>query len=1493
MKGNFKVMNCNIKRWVFDKVRDCFILLAISLIAIGILGQPALADNCKVCTAEPAITFLGNGGGTVTLTYTVGTSGVTLSAGASDYDTCESDLPGLTELCVDVVTFSWSGPGTANGGSFALNTLSTEGRFTVTVTASDITGRANDGSIERTFIINVVPVNQTPVETPVGGSENVGCSSGSGGGCCGGGDFPSPDLRANDLNVNATADIPDGMSCPTNSDMPGNEDVCRPYNIEEHQRPITTSNPSGLEVVYTGADKSQVLEGSALEDGVLLNDGGYLTRTADSSGISTYTVTYPDKSTVTWEFTSLPPTDTWEHRMGPTSVTSPDGKVTTFNRSTDGGLNSVQYPNGDLWRYNHDGQNITRIIPPGTTADESGNVTSGTYIDITYTSNGISSVIEKNAAGATTTDLTTTNYAYQNNRLYTVTKNNKTQALYEYDDDDDTITVTIRSYSTPTEVYSKTVYHYYNSSQTGDGQPAQDQIFVIKKHATDSSLDEVTKYTYYLDSSNNKTYLKSVEDPMGNVTNDTVDAKGRVTEVEDPLGNTTAYEYDSNTGVVTKVTRTTTDLGTFEEHYEYYSLDGNLTSYVKTHESSHPGGLGSYNGNMTLYVRNANTLWMLEAVKVDPVGNRVPTQEEWNAIDPVKTYEYYVSDCADGMAGWLNRVIVPNIDGTTDNVTEYKYGYGVTGKWRESPTQTIYQYWNGSSYQSKISTAIYDDMGRVLATTDANERAIQCTYDSRGRQLKTIYAAGVEKENNYSCCALNWSEDEENHKIYYAYDDAVRVTKAWTDKDYQSVDASLVEYVYDAFGNKTEVKTRSDAETGRTTTYTYDKKNRVKTISYPSSIVGSEEYWYDTLGRVRYKQDSSGKVTAYKYDGLGRLINVYYDYVGKYRSYYSMDPDLDNDIDNNISADVTYTYTIGGVDYGTSRVTSIIDTSGTSSYNYDTQGRVTSYTPPVGLDSGYYVSYGYNNLGQKLYTKITNGTATSYDARYEYYANGWLKSVKNGASDIAAYTYGAVGNRTGITYANGTSTTYTYDSTDPRYLLNTITHKKGANTIAEIDYAAGVRDKTGNPRSMTDWTGTWNYVYDENNRLEFAFSQNPVPDQPCGGEYGYDWVGNRLNPPTVTNHMVYNAADQLTSWPGMYSYSYYNDGSLMEVRNAQGAFVSSYTYNTTGLLNQATYATAQGNHTAVNTWDADNNRVGLTINGKVCSFVYDKTAGIPAVVQEVVNGTPVYYYREPGGELIARTDAVNGIRYYNFDALGSTRLLTDGDGDITDRYAYDAWGTVVAHDRYDGSIDQPYQYVGELGYYTHYQDPGFKLLQLGMRFYDGEAGRFTQMDPIVSGLNWYAYANNDPILNIDPTGLYNYTIPTYDYYDMNCYRDCYGYLRTKDMKSTDIFKKFAVLGSDTLLGCKVGTGPAVMVGEIAIVIDYGYQSDHYITPCCAFCQQRHKNHHDSFDPRSFEHWQRGVEKGIYRQYPIVRWLPYWRNSPYNGEIFGAPPALDW
>ena len=76
------------------------------------------------------------------------------------------------------------------------------------------------------------------------------------------------------------------------------------------------------------------------------------------------------------------------------------------------------------------------------------------------------------------------------------------------------------------------------------------------------------------------------------------------------------------------------------------------------------------------------------------------------------------------------------------------------------------------------------------------------------------------------------------------------------------------------------------------------------------------------------------------------------------------------------------------------------------------------------------------------------------------------------------------------------------------------------------------------------------------------------------------------------------------------------------------------------------------------------------------------------------------------------------------DALGSAKALTNSSGTTTDTYTYDVWGNLTNH---TGSTEQPYLYVGQLGYCTHHQDPKlnpfstdpgkYVMLQLGVRYY--------------------------------------------------------------------------------------------------------------------------------------------------------------------------------
>ena len=87
-------------------------------------------------------------------------------------------------------------------------------------------------------------------------------------------------------------------------------------------------------------------------------------------------------------------------------------------------------------------------------------------------------------------------------------------------------------------------------------------------------------------------------------------------------------------------------------------------------------------------------------------------------------------------------------------------------------------------------------------------------------------------------------------------------------------------------------------------------------------------------------------------------------------------------------------------------------------------------------------------------------------------------------------------------------------------------------------------------------------------------------------------------------------------------------------------------------------------------------------------------------------------------------------------------------GTITKNYIYDAFG----NEQYTMADSNPFRYCGE------YADRETGLLYLRNRYYDPSTGRFITEDPIQDGNNWYVYANNNPVMYIDPWGLESYIL---------------------------------------------------------------------------------------------------------------------------------------
>ena len=158
----------------------------------------------------------------------------------------------------------------------------------------------------------------------------------------------------------------------------------------------------------------------------------------------------------------------------------------------------------------------------------------------------------------------------------------------------------------------------------------------------------------------------------------------------------------------------------------------------------------------------------------------------------------------------------------------------------------------------------------------------------------------------------------------------------------------------------------------------------------------------------------------------------------------------------------------------------------------------------------------------------------------------------------------------------------------------------------------------------------------------------------------------------------------------------------------------------------------------------------LTLNGKVAretiktnnsltavlDFIYDES-GKPFALKYSTNGTSfqTYYY-----VLNLQGDVVKLIHYipgFEYESVAT--------------YEYDAWGNIVSSSGRLAEIN-PLRYRG----YYYDNETGFYYLQ--SRYYDPANRRFISADVYAStgqgfvGTNMFAYCNNKPIINSDPSG---------------------------------------------------------------------------------------------------------------------------------------------
>ena len=259
------------------------------------------------------------------------------------------------------------------------------------------------------------------------------------------------------------------------------------------------------------------------------------------------------------------------------------------------------------------------------------------------------------------------------------------------------------------------------------------------------------------------------------------------------------------------------------------------------------------------------------------------------------------------------------------------------------------------------------------------------------------------------------------------------------------------------------------------------------------------------------------------------------------------------------------------------------------------------------------------------------------------------------------------------------------------------------------------------------------YTYDNLSRVIEKIVKNNDGSVISTETFDYDAAGNIIGDTSETI-FEYDTNNRLEMYNG-FEVTYDMDGNM--VSNSESVF----DYDSSNRL------VRMDGH--FYTYNAEDVRIKCVCDDKETTYTYNTNCKLSQLLTKTTNGVVTKYVYGLG---LIGEEASNTFRTYHFDFRGSTVAVTDASGTVTDTFAYDTYGNCIAR---TGTSDIIFGYNGRDGVVTDTNG----LCYMRARYYSPDMRRFINAD-IIAGkisnavtLNRYAYANGNPVSNVDPFGL--------------------------------------------------------------------------------------------------------------------------------------------